>query len=390
MDPAHTFSVQFSDTYEESRTRFIASLEQVRAKFPGARHVSHGMSMDTDLSIDWITYTPENLEKVIILTTGLHGIEGYTGAVMLELFLREYLPALDPGTTGLVLVHAINPFGMKYRRKVNGNNVDLNRNFTLHPHEHDPHSNPAAKRLKNLVYPERAVNAGLFHRAFFLMRVLANVAHIGQKDFMAGALMGQYCFPHGMYFGGDERQEETLVMMELLRSTMEAYPRVLMLDMHTGYGPRWQMSLVNSTREPETSASLSERFAYPLVQKTDADEFYAIHGDMVDYTYRVRGEMKKIIQFYACSFEFGTYGDSVAAGLRSLRTMVFEMQARQLGTVNRSSLAWIEQQFNELYDVREVRWVEKAIHDARQAFTGILTAEGFISSAETGDHPHSF
>lgn len=390
MDTEQNPAAIFPDTYEESRERFIGSLEQVRAKFPGARHVSHTLSSDADLSIDWITYTPEKLEKAIILTTGLHGIEGYTGAVMMQLFVREYLPELNPETTGLLLVHAINPYGMKYRRKVNGNNVDLNRNFTMHLHEHDPHSNPAARRLKNLVYPERSLNAGFFHRAWFLLRVLAGVARTGQKDFMAGALMGQYCFPQGMYFGGEGRQEETLVMMDLLRFTMESYPQVLMLDMHTGYGPSRQMSLVNSTREPDPSTRLSERFAYPLVQKTDAGEFYAMNGDMVDYAYRLREEMANIDRFYACSFEFGTYGDSVVAGLCSLSTMVFEMQARRFGAVNESSRAWIEEQFNALYDVRDAQWVEKAIKDACQAFSGILTAEGFITQSSAGNNPDIF
>ncbi len=378
MNPTNPTSNLFSDTYDESRQKFIDALPVIQTKFPNAVHHAHALANDPSVSIDWITAEPAQKQKLFILTTGQHGIEGYTGTAIQQLFIRDYLPRFDSKTTGLLLVHAINPWGMKYRRKVNGGNVDLNRNFNMHPAEFDPKSNPAARKLEKLVYPRSPANAGWFNRWWFFMRVLWNVMRIGQKDFMAGSLMGQYCYPDGMFYGGAEPQEETRLMMELYQSTLQTYPQVLHLDMHTGYGPRYQMSLVNSTREPASSAELSARFNYPLVQKTDADEFYSIHGDMIDYMHRLKAQNQHIKRFYSSSFEFGTYGGSILAGIRSLRTMVFEMQARRFGVQSEASKKWIEKQFDELYDVREPRWVEKAIADARQAFDGIFAAEEYL------------
>jgi len=368
----------FSDTYEESRQKFIDSLTSIRQVFPNALLSSHRLAGNEDLTIDWITAQPEHKDRLFILTTGQHGIEGYTGAAIQQLFIREFLPQLLPENTGLLLVHAINPWGMKHRRKVNTNNVDLNRNFNMHPHEFDPHSNPAARKLEKLVYPQHPVRASWFERAWFIIKVLGTVLRVGRKDFMAGSLMGQYCFPDGMYFGGETWQEETGLLMCLYQNALSEYPQVLHLDMHTGYGPRYQMSLVNSVREPASSTELSARFSYPLVQKTDSSEFYAIHGDMIDYMHRLKAKNSHIKRFYSSSFEFGTYGDSLAAGIRSLRTMVFEMQYRRFSVKDEFSRWWIERQFNALYDVREPRWVEKAVSDARQAFEGILSAEGYF------------
>jgi hypothetical protein len=195
---------------------------------------------------------------------------------------------------------------------------------------------------------------------------------------MAGSLMGQYCYPDGMFYGGREPQEETRVMKELYETAMQNYPQMLHLDMHTGYGPRYQMSLVNSTREPASSVELASRFSYPLVQKTDTDEFYSMNGDMIDYIHRLKAGYPQVTRLYSSSFEFGTYGDSIVAGIRSLRTMVFEMQARRFGVKDESSKRWVEQQFTELYDVHEPRWVSKAITDARQAFDGIFKSEGYL------------
>jgi hypothetical protein len=272
---------------------------------------------------------------------------------------------------------------MKYHRKVNGQNVDLNRNFIGDPAGFDPAFNPAARRMEALVYPQRKINAGIINRNWYVLRVLWAALILGRKTFMAGSLMGQYCFPDGIYYGSTGQEEETRVMLDLFRGLFAAYPRVLHLDMHTGYGPRYQMSLVNSPRQPASSQELSSRFHYPLVQKADPQEFYALYGDLVDYLYEVVQEFPRVQQFYTAACEFGTYGNSLAAGIRSLRTMVFEMQARRFGAANPRSLAWVEDQFDELYYPREARWREKALADMRQAFDGILAAEGFLDRQVT-------
>jgi predicted deacylase len=69
-------------------------------------------------------------QKRLILTTGLHGIEGYAGSGILQLFTDEFLPCIDPETTGIILIHPINLYGMKHWTRFNKNNVGLNRNFS--------------------------------------------------------------------------------------------------------------------------------------------------------------------------------------------------------------------------------------------------------------------
>ncbi len=373
-----TIESYYSSTYEDSRQQFIDSLQIVRQYYPQAYLYTHTLTSDPNLHIDWIVAHPPKKEHLFILTSGEHGIEGYTGAAMQQLFLREYLPNIDHITAGMVLVHAINPYGMKYHRKVNGQNVDLNRNFAVGPEGFDPAFNPDARRMEALVYPRRPINAGILQRNWFLLRVLWSALVLGRRVFMAGSLMGQYCYPDGIFYGSTGQVEETRVMLALYRSLFAEYPQVLHLDLHTGYGPRYQMSLVNSPRQPASSLELSARYHYPLVQKADPEEFYSLHGDMVDTLYQVAAEFPQLRQFYSAACEFGTYGDSLAAGIRSLRTMVFEMQARRFGTSDPRSLVWVEDQFDELYYPAEVEWRKKAATDMRQALDGILTAEGFL------------
>jgi hypothetical protein len=154
-------------------------------------------------------------QKLFILTTGLHGIEGYVGAGVIQIFIEEYLPRFNPETTGVILVHPINPYGMKHHMRVNKKSVDLNRNF--HSEAVNLKSiNPHYESLNFLLNPARPLKSPHYEKAMFLWNVLKalpkGVSHIRET-----ALMGQYRVHDGLYFGGFEMQEETKAMMELFQ-----------------------------------------------------------------------------------------------------------------------------------------------------------------------------
>src|SRR5512136_470688 len=103
----------FPLNYWDSRRRFRETLASIRQAWPTTQLFSQPLDPSSDfnpaaedLSLDWIEAAPlERKEKVLLFTLGEHGIEGFVGAAMLELFVREFLPRLDPGSTGLVLLH---------------------------------------------------------------------------------------------------------------------------------------------------------------------------------------------------------------------------------------------------------------------------------------------
>lgn len=369
----------FVDSYEASREHFRQSLGEIRQRWPNARLEAHRLPGEEDLTIDWIA--AESLvsaDRLLVFTTGEHGVEGYVGGAMLRLFQREFLPRLDPQRTGLLLVHAINPWGMKHRRRVNAANVDLNRNFVVDESELDPAFNPDYDRLVAFLNPKRPLRSLLLSNLSFFGGVLVHVLRMGGGRLRRTALLGQYRFPRCLGYGGSSFQEETRLLMRLYRETMPRYGHVVHLDMHTGYGPRYQMSLVNSALEPRDSAEMARRFAYPLVVKATASEFYEIHGDMIDRVYALWRAEFPDKPFYAVSFEFGTLGDSLLDALRSLRTMILDGQVYWHGARNPLLRAYVARDFRELFDPPDEGWRRKAVADARQAFEGILRAEGFL------------
>ena len=193
------------------------------------------------------------------------------------------------------------------------------------------------------------------------------------------ALLGQYRHPQGIYYGGSALQPETREMIELYRALLASYLHLVQVDVHTGYGPRMQMTVVCSPLEPAEPAVLASRCGYPSVVKGDSDEFYAMQGDMIDGVYSLAAEMPGR-RLFAASFEFGTLGDSLLAGMRSLRALVWENQAYWHGAAP-AIKAIVAREFGELFCPTEPAWRAKAQADARQALGGILRAEGLTGAA---------
>jgi hypothetical protein len=363
----------FPSSYEDSRKRFRLSLSLLQSNWPNARLETHPLKDHPDLSIDWLWAEPQTKENLVIISTAEHGIEGYVGAAMLKVFIEEFAPQLNLENTGLLLVHAINPWGMKHRRKVNEHNVDLNRNFT-YDGQFDPSNNPYFLKLTGLIAPEHPIPSFGMETMRFAWRTLQALITQGASALTYAALLGQYAEPKAMYYGGARHEEQTLVMMELFHQALEEYQTVIHLDMHTGYGPRYLMSITLVPPEPLSSAELSAKFDYPLVLRGDHQEFFATQGDMTEYFYRLRDEKFPDKHVFSCAFEFGTYGESLLQRIRSLRTMIFESQLYAYGTQNKKAEEKICHEFEELYFPAEQKWREKALADGRQAFDGILRA----------------
>jgi hypothetical protein len=220
-----------SDSYEQSRQRFrnhlgsnpqeprqgsepvSAGHASIQSLWPASRLTSQALPYEDDLSIDWISANAlTTQDKLFVLTTGEHGIEGYVGAALLELFIQEYLPRLDPQTTGILLVHAINPWGMKHWKRNNPDNVDLNRNYIEGDFSALANINPDYPKLAPFLSPQKGLGNLALEKLLFIDQTLHSLVRFGIKRTREATLMGQYIMPKGIYFGGQEIQPETRIL----------------------------------------------------------------------------------------------------------------------------------------------------------------------------------
>ncbi len=368
----------FPATYAASRARFRENLALIRQFWPQAQLFQHRLPGEQDLTIDWIYADAlENNAKGFIFTIGEHGVEGYVGSAMQQRFCDCFLPRLNPQNTGLLMVHAINPWGMHHHRRVNANNVDLNRNF-VYEGVFDPNFNPNYDKVNSILNPPQQIQSLKLSNLKFFGRLIWLLTRLGPRGFKHATLLGQYRNPKGLYYGGTGYQEETGILMGLYRQVFSAYDQILHLDMHTGYGPRYQMSLVNSGLETKSSAAFVEAFKYPLVVAANPNEFYALQGDMIDFVYALHQNEFPQKRLFATSFEFGTLGDELFGLVHSPRAMIHENRLHWYNTPHDLIRKQIQRDFEELFNPSASDWKAKAVADADLAFEGILSAEGFF------------
>jgi hypothetical protein len=153
---------------------------------------------------------------------------------------------------------------------------------------------------------------------------------------------------------------------------------MLTIDLHTGYGPRDQMILVASAQEKMTSEEMVKRYGIPNVAAANPEEFYSIQGDMIEYLYSLMKEKFPGRPFFAATCEFGTFGDSTLAVIRSLYTSVFENQLFWNGGTQ-AARKWMKHEYTELFAPTSPEWLGNAQTNARQAFRGLLKAEGYTT-----------
>ena len=373
-------SIYFPTSYQDSRKYFREQLESIKNIWPSARLDSHAISESEDLTIDWITADAVgSRKKMILLTTGLHGVEGFVGAAMLDLFIQEYSAGLNPDTTGLLLVHVVNPWGMAHLRRVNSNNVDLNRNFLKTQEDFLVEYNLDYKKLDRTLNPVHPLRLIWWENIGFIRNVIVNLVRNGIKSLRGSVLLGQQSNPAGLYFAGNDYQVETTFMKNLIKRIFSSYEAVLHLDMHTGYGPRYQMSLVNSPAEKRSSHQLVKEFQYPRILSADPEQFYSMQGDMLDWVYRLKDSSYPDVKYYGGAFEFGTYGAGILKEIKSLRTMIYENQVEFYGAVSEKVKSRIRREILEMYYPSADDWREKALLDCRQGLTGILSEEGYLT-----------
>ena len=99
-------------SYRASRERFAANLAQLRSRWPAASHAARPLDKHPDLTIDWLQADAEQQrERLFILTTAEHGIEGYLGSALIQLFCAEILPQAGPGHGGCAAGACLEPVG---------------------------------------------------------------------------------------------------------------------------------------------------------------------------------------------------------------------------------------------------------------------------------------
>lgn len=237
MTPARTL---FADGYAAARRKFLAACTLAGLTPESHQHPLRGPQGEA-LATDVVRVGPADARRVLVLTSGVHGVELFAGSgCQIDWLLQHDAGALPPDTAVLV-VHAINPWGSAWLRRYTEDNVDLCRNFIDYP---------VTPQL-----PSAAGYAGL-HEAIAVdprdaLAVAAADAQLaayagahGQPALYAALMGGQYAWPAGMGFGGTQPTWSRRTIEQVLQQHAGHARQVCLLDYHTGLGPYGYGSVV--------------------------------------------------------------------------------------------------------------------------------------------------
>jgi hypothetical protein len=222
----------FSDSYAEARPKFcsaaaaaggeIRSWLNPRAKGPNSEA----------LYLDTARFGAAQAANMLVLIAATHGVEGHCGSGAQIAWLRNGGPAKLPKDTGALLIHAINPYGFAWTRRVTEDNVDLNRNFVDHDKAYP--RNDGYEALATAILPKEWNEASRAETA----RIYDAYAQRHGAFALQGAITGgQYSHPDGIFFGGHKPTWSNRTVRAIARAELSNARRVGIIDFHTGLGP---------------------------------------------------------------------------------------------------------------------------------------------------------
>lgn len=222
----------FSADYPEARQRFCSTAERAGAHLSRYLLPERSGPQGGSLSIDVARLGAEHATDALVVISGTHGVEGLAGAGCQVGFLSDRLYEALPSSACALLVHALNPHGFAWLRRVNEDNVDLNRNFI--DFSHPPPSTAYEPLHVSLVPTDWEGDVRVRADAALQQYMTTH----GMRAFQQALTAGQYTRPDGLFYGGTAPTWSAQTLQQLLREQLpDGVHRVVVLDLHTGLGP---------------------------------------------------------------------------------------------------------------------------------------------------------
>ncbi|MEO1171359.1 MAG: M14 family metallopeptidase [Myxococcota bacterium] len=220
----------FSSGYIEARSRLRRAADRHALRVSEYRHPQPGPDGQS-LTTDVVHIGPRDASTVVVVNSGTHGVEGFLGSAVQQRILDRSLWSRAPNDVRWVLIHALNPWGYAWLRRVTEDNVDLNRNFIDFGGALPANEEYAA--LADALAPADLDPSTLMKAD----QVLWGFAErIGQPKLQEIITRGQYDHPDGLYFGGQRPSWSAETFRQILRNELSNATRVFLVDVHTGLG----------------------------------------------------------------------------------------------------------------------------------------------------------
>jgi hypothetical protein len=289
----------FSKDYLAARGLFLHAAQSAGAALHMYELPGHRGPTNEPLTIDVGRIGAHEPDRALVILSGTHGVEGFCGSgCQVGFFVDRLYQALPPSACAL-LVHALNPFGFAWLRRVNEDGVDLNRNFV--DFSQPLPSSAAYEALHDYLVPADWQGEG---RRSADLGLGAYIKQHGLRAFQSAISGGQYTRPTGLFYGGARATWSAQTLIAILRQELPSTVRHLaVLDLHTGLGPVGYGEPILTPHGPRDRERAVEWYG-PEVKDLAADEAVAaqLSGSVSDGVSQARPD----VELTFLGLEFGT------------------------------------------------------------------------------------
>ncbi len=256
-----------------ARARFLAAATAAGATVTSYPHPLDGVNGEP-LAIDVASIGDADATSVLLIVSGTHGVEGFTGSA-LQHHWWEHHRADRPDALRVVHLHAFNPHGFSWVRRVNEDNVDLNRNFI--DWSQPPPANEDYGGIAQLLVPDAWDDDT---QESTLLALLAYADEVGFDRLQEIVSGGQYTHPTGVFYGGAGPVWSHRWLREHALDLVGSAERVGIVDLHTGLGPWGHGELISHEGRGDAGYDRSVAWWGDVRSMTDGDSVSAnLSGD---------------------------------------------------------------------------------------------------------------
>ncbi len=370
----------FKNDYDESTKNFLETADKVLQSNQKAQ-LKYFENQSSQIPI---LYWPISSQKInlVVLISGVHGAEGFVGSAVQNHILDNHLNSKSPKPYDLLVVHGFNPFGMINKRRVNENNMDLNRSFIINRQQHK-FVDSSYLLLDDFLNPTDSPNPFIYGKIKFVGLSIYNIFKYKLENLRRSILQGQYTKEKGLFYGGSQNPYQQQLLQLIYDQYMTQYRNVLAIDLHTGYGERGRLHLLsndfsslNADQNKSHKKRLIDIFSEKSINFSDEKNFYNVNGEMVGYLNHLNSQ-NPAINSAVVTFEYGTLDSQKTFGsIESLRRMVLENQNYWYGQDGSESNLKIKSQFEDMFNPQETSWRKQIIE---QTFEQWQKIENYFS-----------
>ena len=293
-----------------TRVRFLAAAKSVGARIEEYKHGPSGPNLEP-LATDVALIGEAEAEALLVLITGVHGVEHYAGSACICEWLEHLDAASLPADTAVLLVHAINPWGAAWCRRNTEDNIDLARNFLDFDQPIERHK--AYDQIhQTLAEFDQGQAVTVVHQLF---------EQLGEQDAIEALMRGQYTHSNGFSFGGDQPCWSNRTLHDVLNRYGAHSKRFSIVEFHSGLGP-WAEVLPVSMHTGSALERVRDVYGDGVIAPRAGEGNHSAPGHTTDgYMSMLKGK-----QVTSIVLEFGTYPPS-----RSLPVMLEDHRVHSRG-----------------------------------------------------------